>query len=49
MVSPPISFSPQPLSPLSRAPALGEHTREVLARFGFTRLEVDTFERDKVI
>jgi crotonobetainyl-CoA:carnitine CoA-transferase CaiB-like acyl-CoA transferase len=45
----PVKLSQVPYQPTGASPALGQHTREVLARFGFTAKEVGDLERDGVV
>jgi crotonobetainyl-CoA:carnitine CoA-transferase CaiB-like acyl-CoA transferase len=45
----PVKLSQVPYQPTGASPALGQHTREVLARFGFTTEEVGDLERDGVV
>jgi alpha-methylacyl-CoA racemase len=48
-VEPPVRFSRTPAEPPLRAPALGEHTDEVLGEAGFTRAEVERLRREGVL
>jgi len=45
----PVKLSQVPYQPTGASPALGQHTREVLARFGFTTQEVGDLERDGAV
>jgi crotonobetainyl-CoA:carnitine CoA-transferase CaiB-like acyl-CoA transferase len=44
-----VKLSDLPFQPTGASPALGQHTREVLARFGFLEAEVEDLEREGVI
>jgi alpha-methylacyl-CoA racemase len=48
-VAPPVRFSRTPAEPALRAPALGEHTDEVLGEAGFTRADVERLRREGVL
>jgi crotonobetainyl-CoA:carnitine CoA-transferase CaiB-like acyl-CoA transferase len=45
----PIRFSETPGAVTAPAPALGEHTREVLAEFGFGGAEIETLIREGAV
>jgi crotonobetainyl-CoA:carnitine CoA-transferase CaiB-like acyl-CoA transferase len=45
----PVQFDDEQLSIRRPGPALGEHTREVLAELGYTAAEVDALLADKVV
>ena len=49
VVGPIVTMSKTPTEARLPAPALGEHTREVLADFGFSGAEVRALEADGVI
>ncbi|PYQ49103.1 MAG: carnitine dehydratase [Acidobacteria bacterium] len=48
-VAPPVRFSRTPAEPPLRAPALGEHTDEVLGQAGFTRADLERLRREGVL
>ena len=45
----PVTFSATPGGPERGAPVLGEHTREVLAEYGYTPAEIDTLIRSRAV
>jgi crotonobetainyl-CoA:carnitine CoA-transferase CaiB-like acyl-CoA transferase len=45
----PVKLSQAAHEPTGASPALGQHTREVLARFGFSAREIGDLERDGVV
>ena len=45
----PIKFKEEPAQPVLRAPDLGEHSRDVLARAGLGAAEIDELARANVI
>jgi crotonobetainyl-CoA:carnitine CoA-transferase CaiB-like acyl-CoA transferase len=49
MLSTPSDFSGTPWAPRAMAPALGEHTREILAEIGRTTSEVEALEEWGVV
>ena len=48
-VGPPIKFSQTPAKPSGCAPALGQHTAEILSEIGYTQQEIDTLNEKGVI
>ena len=49
VVAPPVRFSETPLSTTSASPALGKHTREVLAETGLSEEEIKALIADGVV
>src|SRR5205823_6316770 len=45
----PLKFSAAPTAPPEGAPALGQHAREILAKCGYSALEVDILRKKGVI
>ncbi len=48
-LAPAIRFSTQPDAPMRGAPALGEHTTEILSEFGLPETEIETLRAEGVI
>jgi formyl-CoA transferase len=46
---PPVTLSRTPSSVRTAAPDIGEHTEEILGELGFSRADIDTLRRDKVV
>ena len=49
LVDHPLNQEGLPRKPLTPAPEIGEHSREVLAEFGFSDSEIDQLAADGVI